>query len=443
VANPSSPRPQRRAMKDLRAKAVCLVAVMCTAVAVAACGSSGSSTSNTANTSGSGGSSSSSSSLIPSSSEYGTSAQVQALLDAAFGPGVTIGELPPVAQQAYEIFAKPVTAQEEAIVARCLKTTGPCSVGHPNGTINVAESEDTNNDYYKTVRAMDILMAIREPAVKTITYTNANFVVPQALSNFRTHISQGANVIVGAFDLGDVMLPVVRQAAADHITVWTATQTIPDAKFNGTDLGGDVLTNLCTYGKTMADVALQSGKNIAMYTGTPGNTYGAQWEPCAEKEIKAKGGTIVENGNTDWTVQGEEQAAAALVAKGLPDALIYDYTPAAFMTKFLSLGKTPPTMVGGSQTMAAWAAWHQAEQSGHPFKSYIAGSEQTFAIVALHAAVMQHLGQSVPHHIQLPQPVVPAQDYSKYYSSSFPSGANFGSGLPNNLINLGFQDASS
>jgi hypothetical protein len=448
VRNPSVAQPHRGALHRARARALWLGAVGCAAIALAACGSSNKSGSTGSSSSGSSGASSTSStssgnSGVPTASEYGTPSQVQALLNAGFGPGVSINQLQPIAQQAYKIFAKPVTAQESAIVARCLKTTGACPVGHPNGTINVAESEDTNNDYYKTVRAMDILMATREPAVKTISYTNANFVVPQALANFRTHISQGANVIVGAFDLGNVMLPVVRQAAAQHITVWSATQTIPSAKFDGTDLGGDVLTNLCTYGKTMADLALQSGKNVAMYTGTPGNTFGAQWQPCAKKEIAAKGGNLVENGNTNWTVQGEEQAAAALVAKGLPNALIYDYTPAAFMQKFLALGKTPPTMVGGSQTMAAYAAWKSAEAHGHPFKSYIAASEQTFAIVALHAAVMEHLGQSVPHHVQLPQPVVPAGDYSKYYSPQFPSGANFGSGLPKSLILLGFQDATS
>jgi ABC-type sugar transport system substrate-binding protein len=455
VGNQRSAHRGRGGLNKLRSAALLLSVVGCLAVVLAACGSSSSSSSSssgagasTTSGSGSGGSSSTSasssaSSLLPSPSEYGTPAQVQQLLDASFGPGVKINQLQPIAQQAYKIFAKPVTPAESAIVARCLKTTGACSVGHPNGTLNVAESEDTNNDYYKTVRAMYILMAIREPAVKTISYTNANFVVPQALSNFRTHISQGANIIVGAFDLGNVMLPVVREAAAQHITVWTATQTIPDAKFDGSDLGGDVLTNLCTYGKTMADLALQSGKTVAMYTGSAGNSFAAQWQPCAKKEIAAKGGDLVEDGNTNWTVQGEQQAAAALAAKGLPDSLIYDYTPAAFMTKFLQLGKTPPTMVGGSQTMAAYAAWKQAQAKGINFKSYIAGSEQTFAIVSLNAAIAQHLGQSVPHHILLPQPVVPAGDYTKYYSSKFPSGANFGSGLPNPLILLGFSDATS
>ncbi len=451
MTNSRNACPERGGLRSLRTRSVCLVAVVCAAIGIAACGSSSSTSSSAASggststgtSTGSGSSGSSGSGAAPTAASYGTAAQTQALLDAAFGPGVTIGELPSIAQEAYKIFAKPVTAAEQAIVAKCLQASGPCDVGHPNGTINVAESEDTNNDYYKTVRAMDILMAAREPAVKTIVYTNANFKVPQALANFQTHIAQGANVIVGAFDLGDVMLPVIRKAAAQKITVWTATQTVPSAKFDGTDLGGDVLTNLCTYGTNMADVALQSGKQIAMYTGTPGNTYGAQWQPCAKKEIAAKGGTIVVNGNTNWTVQGEQQAAAALVAKGLPNALIYDYTPAAFMTKFLSLGKTPPTMVGGSQTMAAYAVWKHAQNTGHAFKSYIAGSEQTFAIVALHAAVAQHTGRQVTPHVLLPQPVVPSNSYGKYYSPSFPSGANFGSGLPNNLIALGFKDASS
>lgn len=429
------------------ARALSLAAVLgALAVVGTACGSSNDSSTST----GSGGASTAAADTTSGGgatasvdeSQFATPEQVQALMDEAFGGGVTIDDLPPIAQEAYKMYAKPVTEEEKAVIERCLKTSGKCDLGktNPEAKLDVAESEDTDNPYYKSVRAIYLLQALREPSVKSMTFTQASFKVPQALANFRSHISQGADVIVGAFDLGDVMLPVVKQAAAKGIPVWSATQTIPSAKYDGTDLGGDVLTDLCAYGKTMGEIALKSGKNIAMYTGTPGNTYAPQWQDCAKKAIKAGGGTITTDGTTNWTPQGEQQAAAALAAKGLPDALIYDYTPQAFIEKFVQLGKTPPTMVGGSQTMGAVGAWMDAKKKGIDFESYIAASEQTFAVPNLHAAVAQKNGQDVEKRIKLPQPVVPVQDVTQYYSPDYPAGANFGSGLPKDILQFAFAN---
>ena len=56
------------------------------------------------------------------SDPVGTPAQVQSLLDNAFGPGtVKVGQLQKVAQQAFKIAAKPPTAAETKIVENCLK----------------------------------------------------------------------------------------------------------------------------------------------------------------------------------------------------------------------------------------------------------------------------------------------------------------------------------
>ena len=134
----------------------------------------------------------------------------------------------------------------------------------------------------------------------------------------------------------------------------------------------------------------EGGPKIAMYSGPEGNAYAAQWQPCAEQAIKDAGAELVVKGATNWTPQGESQAAAALAAKGLPDALIYDYTPLAFFDKFIKLGLTPPTQIGGSQTMGAYKAWADAQGTKHEFKSFIAASQITLGAVTLHAAVTAH-----------------------------------------------------
>ncbi len=367
----------------------------------------------------------------------GTPAQVQSLLDNAFGPGtVKVGNLQKAAQQAFKIAARPPTAAETRIVENCLKVS-PCQLGHPHGTLKLAELEDVNNPYFQTYRAVVALAAEREPNVKSLSFENANFSVSQALANYRSAIAQGDNVIVGSFDLGSVMEPVVQAAAAKHITVEAATQTIPTAKYNGTDLAGDVVANLCQYGKELINTAVKSGKNLAAFTGPAGNSYGAQWQPCAKTQAAADKATV-QFGNTNWTPQGEQQAAAALAAKGLPKAVIYDYTDEAFMSKFLSLGDTPPTMVGGSDDMAAYKVWKSAQGTSHQFTAYEAPSEVAYGYVQVHAAVAEHLGIKVPAHLIMPQPMVNLNKIGKYYSASYPAGANFGTGLPASILRAAF-----
>jgi len=282
-------------------------------------------------------------------------------------------------------------------------------------------------------------MAIREPSVKSISFTQANFDVQAALSNFRSHITQGADVIIGTFDKGAAMLPVMKQAAAQKITVWANTQG-PESRFDGSDLAGFTHVDLCQFGKDLAKLAVEKGgKNVAMYSGPEGNAYGAQWMPCAEKELGSLGANLVVKGATSWTPQGEAQAAAALAAKGLPDALIYDYTPQAFFEKFIKLGKTPPTQIGGSQTMGAWKVWNDANGTQHKFKNYIAASQITLGAVTLHASVKAHEGEKVKADVLLPEPIVPAAEVKPYYNPKFPSGANFGMGLPEQVLLPAFE----
>lgn len=426
---------ERRLRTPVRAFVLGL-ALCALAITVAACGSSKkSSSSSSSSTSTPAGTTSS---APASNAGQGTPAQVQALLDDAFGPGTTkIGDLDPTAQEAFKIAAQPPTPAETTTVQNCLKQS-PCDLGHPNGKLKIAEVEDVDNPYFKTFRAVVALAAVREPTAKTLYFTQASFKVPQALANFRSMISQGVNVIVGSFDLGPAMLPVVKQAAAKGITVEAATQSIKGAKFDGSDLAGDVLANLCQYGKDLVATSLKAGKKIAIFTGPAGNSYAAQWQPCAKQAIKAAGANLVVDGNTNWTPQGEQQAAASLAAKGLPDASIYDYTTEAFVNKFIALGKTPPTMVGGSVDMAAYKAWKDAQSGPHKFTHYEAPSEVAYGYVQLHAAVKKHNGGDVTTHIVMPQPLVNLTDIGKYYNPKFPGGANFGTALPADILQAAF-----
>jgi Periplasmic binding protein domain len=430
------------------------IGVCVLAVTIAACGSSSSSSSGSSEPAGSSDIAAETSGgeaagdELASTSADGTPAQVTEYLENAFGAGagVKLSELPPVAQAAYKLLAKPVSAEEKAVIERCLKTTGVCDLEKTGSeaTLNVAESEDTPSVYYnKEQRPITLLMALRLPQVKSVSYTQAELDIAQAQSNFRAHVAEGANVIVGAFSLGDAMLPVIREAAAKGVTVWADTQSVPSATFNGSDLGGDTLIDLCKYGESLGDLALEAGKTVAMYTGPPGNSYAPQWQPCAKKTIEGGGGSVVEEGNTEWSPQGEQQAAVALAAKGsLPSALIYDYTPQAMMEKFLALGQKPPAIASGTTTYGAYKAWKEAQQTNLAFNAFNGASQLTFAGVNLYAAVAQHEGQEVGPHVVLPEPFVPTGGNAKYYNAKLPAGAVFGSGLPDDILEYSFANAN-
>jgi hypothetical protein len=192
------------------------------------------------------------------------------------------------------------------------------------------------------------------------------------------------------------------------------------------DIAADVTTNLCGYGNTLGQLASKghtTGK-VSMYTGTPGNPFGGTWGPCAAKTIKAAGLTSSLN-NTNWTPQGEAQAAAALSANpGNTVATVYDYLPDGFFQKYLSLGKEPPTQVGGSAAYSTVALYQKLKAKYPNFTFAVAESQLFFPRIAVTAALEKKLGGNVPLHVVPPQTVVTMDNYMPYYQG-LPAAAQF------------------
>lgn len=427
---PSANRRGSRERPLWRLVALALVTALC-ALALGACGSDDD---NGASTSG--GSATSTTETTTSAAPEVTDEQLQAFLDEAFGGGVTPDDLPPIAVEAFRVAAQPITDEERELLERCLRES-PCDTGR--GTLSVADMETIGAIPYRQIeRAVYTLAAIRNPDVRKIYYTDAGGDVQKVLSNFRSLISQRVDVITGIFDFGASMLPLTKQAAAAGIAVVPNQQVMPKSTGDG-DVATDVTIDTCAYGAELGRVATQSKERgtVAIYTGTPGNPFGAGWQPCAKRAVEEAGWTITVDGTTNWTPQGEQQAAAALAAKGeLPDAIIYDYTPDAMAQKLLSLGKTPPTQVGGSLSFGYFRIWQDAARRGHAYDAYIAASELPFGFVSVYAGIQAKKGEDVPKRIVLPQPVVPLGDYEDKFDPSLPAGTNFNSGLPSDVIKM-------
>jgi ABC-type sugar transport system substrate-binding protein len=414
------------------------VAILAATVAVAACGSSSNSTSTSAPASSTTTSSNQSST---SGATYGlnipnvSNATLEKTIQESLGVAVPASQFPAVVSDAWKMASEPVTAAQAAVVEKCLKVT-VCQTGVKGGT-TIADLDDngTVNPARLILRATIDLQAVRSGKVSTLIFNDANGSLQTFLSDYRSLISQKVPIIMGAFDFGASMLSLTRQASAAGILVVPISNLIPNATGHG-DIAFDVGANLCGYGKDLAQKATlgQTSGTVALYTGPPGNSFGGAWQACA-KPIIQKAGMQIFSGNTNWSAQGEVQAAAALAASGKDvKSIVYDYNPDNFFRKFLQLNKEPPTEVGGSAAFSTVPLWQQLRKKYAGYKYYVAPSQSAYPYIAVTGA-LEKLGgnNNIPVHIVLPNPLVNMTAYLNQYTTSLPATMAFGTLLPNNI----------
>jgi ABC-type sugar transport system substrate-binding protein len=411
------------------------------ALAVAACGSSNNSSSSSTPASSSPASTTTTAGGAASGTKFGlavpqvSAADLQATIQKAFGLSVPASQLPDVAVDAFKFASEPVTPAQSALVKQCLKASS-CDTGVSGGiTIADLEANGAVNPFRQVLRAIVDLQAIRTGKVSKIVYSDARGDVKAFLTNYRNLITQKVNVITGTFDFGPSMLPLTRVASKAGILVVPVSTTIPNVTGKG-DVAFDVKTDLCQYGTdlgTKAALGNTSG-TVALFTGTPGNNFGAEWEPCAEKVLKAAGLTVTK-GNTNWSPQGETQAAASLASVGQNvKAVVYDYLPNSFFTKYLALGKTPPTQVGGNAAFGTVPLWKKIRAKAPNYQFYVAPSQLAYSYVSVVGALEKIGGRTdIPLHVTLPNPLVPLTAYLPQYNPKLPASMEFGSLLPDDI----------
>jgi hypothetical protein len=422
----------------------CLV-IGAMALGVSACGGSDNSSSST--DSGGGTATGQSTGTSTSGDTGGKSATQAALVnpasDAEFTkyiggviePGFDTSKLKPYELDAFKLAAQPISDKERELLSTCLKQS-PCDTGHGNLTIAYADSFG-GNPVRHVYRAIITLQLLRYPQVRKIIYTDGAGDLRKTQANMRSLVAQKVDGIFGIFDFGAAMLPIARQAAAAGIPVVSESQNIPGATGKG-DIAGDYDIDSCEQGTLSGEIAakLKPGATVAMYTGTPGNPFAAKWQPCAEKAMKDGGADLTTNGTTNWSPQGESQAASALVAKGVPDAIIYDYRQTQFAQKILASGQKMPAQIGGSNDFGWYKIWLENQGTDKAFDGYITQSQGGYYNVPISMLVEKALGQGDewPLHGVLPTTVTPAEKLKPYYDPSLPADTPFNSGLPSDIL---------
>jgi ABC-type sugar transport system substrate-binding protein len=365
-----------------------------------------------------------------------STAELQKVIDRVIAPGYPAEEMPSFAQEAFSVVAQPLDPEQEKFISECLSQSS-CETGHGDVTIGFADGFG-GNGWRKAQRAGFAMAMSYYPDAKKFIYTDGKGDVATQISNFRSLIAQGPDVIITQADAGAAMLPAIREAKAAGIPVITDFTVIEGANY-GPD--GDIAYNSgvssCEQGTQAGEGALKFGKTIAMFSGISSNPFPHEWEPCTEKAVSAGGGKITTKGWTEWTPQGETEAASQLAAKGLPESLIYDYTPTAFITAFTGNGETPPPMFVSSLDMGGYGAWQEAEKEGKAFEMEASTNKSGLTALPIWLAMQLTKGEvpaDVPGEIELPTVLANAKDLKDQYQADAGPGAPIGTYLPEDIL---------
>jgi ABC-type sugar transport system substrate-binding protein len=407
------------------------------ALVLTACGSSSSSS----NTSGGSQDKISLEAVTPDNAAY------QEMIKSAFLGNVDEASLDPVVKDTLQRAAVPLTDDQLKVIETCIKES-VCETGRGDLTIAIP-SENLTNSAGKLISANFITAAVRMPQIKKIVVSDARGDLQTYLSNVRAAISQKADIIVSqAVYFGASSRQVVQQATDAGIVFVPSGASIPEVPVSDNFPALYVGTDVCATTEELANsIVAEYGENksYAMFTGPAGNAYGAIWQPCLESALKSKGWTQAVSGNTDWSPQGERQAATALIASGKPvDALIYDFDASAFVDSYLAEGKSVPGIFPVTTVPVEFLkAFQQAQAAGKPFQSLI-GQDGVWSATApaVSAAIFALAGENVPERVLSPRPVSPIVDAIATVEATvapladIPNGYSVGAILPLSVVNL-------
>ena len=320
---------------------------------------------------------------------------------------VPVKELDPVVAQTLAIATTPLTDEQQALWKTCM-TSSSCVTGH--GTLTVAINADfSDNPWWNIRRGEAIAQAIATPEVAKILFVSSESgSVGEVLANLRSLIAQRVNIIVEDPIFGAAVLPALEEAKKAGVIFVTENSPLP-AELNDV-VSAQAPLDLCPMGSvagqlvsTNADTALP--KTYALFTGVEGNAHAAEWQGCVQKKMDAAGWKGVYSGYTQWTPQGEAQAAAALVASGKEiGAIFYDSVLNDFLQPYIDKGKQLPAAFSDTHQYSTWGLYDKALHAGLKPQLYAANSHVWYGRLGVTAGVMLATGHHVPKTILSPVP---------------------------------------
>lgn len=324
------------------------------------------------------------------------------LLERALGSGQAAGVPQPVLA-AVRRAGDQVSPERLALAIRCWKQK-TCDTG-TGGKLTVALADGFGENVWREVTHMEfVLQALTYPQIGKIVYTSAQGDTQKAISDFRSLIAQGVDVITTFPDAGEALLPVAREATRRGVVV------VPYIAGLGGTAGRDYLTyvaeDLCRLGKNFAGVLtkeLPGGGPVAFLGGTPGNPLSKAWQSC-ERPALGGGIRVVGTADTNWTREGTLKAVSGLLSR-YPDlkGISYEYAD-GFLggVRAYTAANKPLNLVLTLRTdeVGLFCEW---KKIGNPnFKIFYSSGGGFDSRIALTAAMMKLSGQTVPASIVVP-----------------------------------------
>ncbi|MDF1776006.1 MAG: substrate-binding domain-containing protein [Rhizobiaceae bacterium] len=322
----------------------------------------------------------------------------------------------PVIVETFRRAAMPVTDELRAKALECWNNNS-CDTG-TGGDLTVAYADGFGENVWRRVTAMEyIQQALTYPEVGKILYTSARGDSAQAISDLRSYIAQGVDVIVIFADAGMALGPTVREAqeAGIKVTVHNGTEV----GTSGKDYVANIAENICGLGSSFVDAVIEGNpdaKNIVALGGTPGNPLSKTWQDCAETRAGeiGNGVEIVAREDTNWTQEGNFTAVSAALARFDDiDGYIYEYADGfRGAVRAYESAERPLDFVVALRTdeQGLFCDWEAADSAD--FKIFYSSGQNFQSRIALTAAMMAQAGDDVSSAIDVPfsmKPVVKGQ----------------------------------
>ena len=325
-----------------------------------------------------------------------------------------VGELDPIVAEAMSRVELEVSPEVAALALQC-KTDEQCDTG-TGGEVVIGIADGFGDNVWREITLTElILQALTYPEVGRIVYTNAHGDVAAAISNMQALIAQDVDIILGYYDHGDAMLPVMREATEAGILV--AAYVGPMAGDPPADYLTSVSSDLCQVGTDFATYtieALGGEGNVVLLTGTPGNPQGAAWFACAEDTFEGSGIEVIGKADTNWTQEGTLQAVSGFLSAGEEiDAILYDYANGmrGAVRAYEQAGVPLPLFVTFTEDNGLFSDWVRLKDDNPDFNIAYTWSLNAGARIAVTATMEKLLNDAdVPTKVVYPMPLVEIQE---------------------------------
>ena len=318
--------------------------------------------------------------------------------------GTTEG-IGPIVTATFERASATLSEEDRALALKCWSEQ-VCETGR--GDLTVALADGFGENVWRRVTHMEFVMqALSYPEVAKIIYTSARGDASKAISDMRSLIAQGVDIIVTFPDAGPALLPTAQEATESGITV------VPYIAGLGGAAGEDYLTfvaeDLCELGRQfvqfVAGANSEESIEIVELGGTPGNQLSAAWQACSEAEIDNNAAmTLLGKADTNWTQQGTFEAMSGFLSQHPDvDAVLYEYADGfrGGVRAYAAADRAMDVIVTlRTDEQGLFCDW---EEVGNPNFRIFFSSGGTFQVrIALTAAMEARGGAEIGPHVDVP-----------------------------------------